>query len=465
MTPAWSLTADGADLTAALAKGLLSLTVTDQAGIEADTLELTVADPRAELALPALGATLTVALGYQGADLVTMGSFLVDTLELSSPPRTLRITAHGADLTAALRDRRTEDHEEATVGSVVGTIAARHGLTPAVAGTLSGRRLDRIDQTNESDISFLTRLGELFDAIVTIKDGRCIFTPRAQGTSVSGQALGVIKLSPADLLIWRYSESKEDVPSTVEARVYDPETATDTRVSARVPAPAPGKLSDLFAAKEAKYGLPSGLLTGIAKTESSFNPNAIGPPTRYGTAKGMFQFIDGTARQYGVNPFDPASAADGAARYLRDLHQQFGSWDKAIAAYNAGPGNISKGVYPPETRAYVPKVKKAMGAAVEGGGAKVQLRGSFADRELAQIAATSAATAAARNSRTLSLLLPGRPALAAETPLDVSGLAAEIDGRWFVGTATHRLDPSGYVTEVEASPQTEQAQIGPTIDV
>lgn len=141
--------------------------------------------------------------------------------------------------------------------------------------------------------------------------------------------------------------------------------------------------------------------------------------------------------------FNPASAADGAARYLRDLHTKFGSWDKAVAAYNAGPGNIAKGIYPAETRAYVPKVKAAQQAATNGAGPAVRLRQTFTDPALAQAAAQSRAGAITRGATTLSLTLPGNPALAAETPITLTGFAAEIDGRWIITSCIHTLNDQG----------------------
>jgi soluble lytic murein transglycosylase-like protein len=62
-----------------------------------------------------------------------------------------------------------------------------------------------------------------------------------------------------------------------------------------------------------------------------------------------------------VNPLDPASAVDGAARYLSSLKQQFGTTDLALAAYNAGPGTVSRyGGIPPyaETQNYVSAVTR-----------------------------------------------------------------------------------------------------------
>lgn len=129
----------------------------------------------------------------------------------------------------------------------------------------------------------------------------------------------------------------------------------------------PSKNAEVYAPliKEAaaRHKIPYGLLMGIAQTESSFNPAAVGPKTKYGTPKGMFQMIDSTARRYGVqDQFDPAQEADGAARYLSDLMKRYnGNAKLAAAAYNAGEGNVDKYLsgrapLPAQTQDYVPKV-------------------------------------------------------------------------------------------------------------
>jgi Transglycosylase SLT domain len=103
-------------------------------------------------------------------------------------------------------------------------------------------------------------------------------------------------------------------------------------------------------------GMPKGLLPRIMAAESGGDPKALGPKRKGAHAQGAFQFMPGTAKEVGVDPWDPIEAAGGAAIYLRRLHNQFGDWGKAVAAYNAGPGNIKKGIYPTETKNYVAKV-------------------------------------------------------------------------------------------------------------
>jgi soluble lytic murein transglycosylase-like protein len=84
-------------------------------------------------------------------------------------------------------------------------------------------------------------------------------------------------------------------------------------------------------------GLPTGLLSAQAYTESRLNPKAVSPAG----AKGLMQLMDPTARQYGVtDPFDPLQSAMGGARYDAFLLKRYGGdVRKALAAYNWGMGN------------------------------------------------------------------------------------------------------------------------------
>lgn len=123
--------------------------------------------------------------------------------------------------------------------------------------------------------------------------------------------------------------------------------------------------SQLIAAKAQKYGIPVNVLTELVRAESGFNPNAKSAAG----AMGLSQLMPGTARSLGVtNPYDPEQNLEGGAKYLSQQLKRFGSLPLALAAYNAGPGNVQKyGGIPPfaETQAYV---KKIMGSLDSGGG-------------------------------------------------------------------------------------------------
>lgn len=87
------------------------------------------------------------------------------------------------------------------------------------------------------------------------------------------------------------------------------------------------------------FGIPQQIFNSLIQTESSWNQSAISPKG----AIGLTQLMPGTAAQIGVDAFDPAQNIAGGARYLSDMFKQFGNWTDALAAYNAGPGNIAAG--------------------------------------------------------------------------------------------------------------------------
>lgn len=107
----------------------------------------------------------------------------------------------------------------------------------------------------------------------------------------------------------------------------------------------------------ARHGVPAWLVQNVLQVESGGNPAATSPAG----AMGLMQLMPGTARELGVTePYDPAQNLDGGVRYLAQMLKRFdGDLEKAVAAYNAGPGAVQRfdGVPPyTETQRYVEKV-------------------------------------------------------------------------------------------------------------
>ncbi len=134
------------------------------------------------------------------------------------------------------------------------------------------------------------------------------------------------------------------------------------------------RYEELIQKKLAERGLPKDLMY-LAMVESGFNPKAWSKAA----ASGMWQFISGTGRRYGLHDDwwydprrDPLMATDAALDYLGDLFEEFQDWNQAMAAYNCGEGRIRryraqdstlsywKMPLPQETKFYVPKILAAM---------------------------------------------------------------------------------------------------------
>lgn len=138
------------------------------------------------------------------------------------------------------------------------------------------------------------------------------------------------------------------------------------------------KYADMIAGKLEAKQMPQDLVY-LALIESEFNPNARSPVK----AVGLWQFMSGTARRFGLRVRghiderrDPARETDAAVQYLSDLHSRFGSWYLAAAAYNSGEGTVLRALQnvtgksvgtdedffrilpqlPKETQDYVPKL-------------------------------------------------------------------------------------------------------------
>ena len=146
----------------------------------------------------------------------------------------------------------------------------------------------------------------------------------------------------------------QDVGKPTVIRRVLPEQAAGSAVTGGA-ALAGVPYADLFGRAASRYGVDASVLAAMANQESGFDSQAVSPAG----AQGLMQFMPATAKGLGVNPLDPNSAIDGAARYLSSLTKQFGSTDLALAAYNAGPGTVSRyGGIPPysETQNYVRSV-------------------------------------------------------------------------------------------------------------
>ncbi|GMM59973.1 contractile injection system protein, VgrG/Pvc8 family [Novosphingobium pituita] len=198
--PDWRVTLEDTDLTERMRPRLVSLTISEKRGDEADQLDIVLDDADGLLAIPPEGARLLVMLGWkQGRDvapgLVHKGSFKVDEVNHSGPPDQIRIRARAADFTSAIRNRREQSWANTTLGTVLQDIAGRNALSLRIAPDLAAIALPALHQSRESDTAFLRRLGRENDAVATIKTGTLIFARKGAGTTSTGQPLPTLALT------------------------------------------------------------------------------------------------------------------------------------------------------------------------------------------------------------------------------------------------------------------------------
>ncbi|WP_449649129.1 phage late control D family protein [Rahnella aceris] len=198
IAPDYMVKLAGSDITTDISRRLVSLSLTDNRGFEADQLDIELDDADGLMQMPPRGAVLSVFLGWKGQALFHKGEFTVDEVEHRGAPDTLTLRARSADYRGSLNSRRDNSYHDTTLEAIISAIAARNSLQPAVAESLKGVKVSHIDQTQETDAAFIARLAELNGGVVAIKAGKLIFIKPGSALTASGKPIPQITLSRSD---------------------------------------------------------------------------------------------------------------------------------------------------------------------------------------------------------------------------------------------------------------------------
>lgn len=189
LTPAAELTIDGKRFGTQAMSRIISISLTDKRGFEADELTIELDDHDGTIAIPKTGSKITLKLGYKETGLIEKGEYLVSEFTASGSPDRLSITARAADLAEALAEQVEKSWHKQTLFQIIETIAKKHKYEYIISKDYQNTKIEHIDQTNESDASFMSRLAEQYDAIATIKNGKLLFIPAGESQTASGQPI------------------------------------------------------------------------------------------------------------------------------------------------------------------------------------------------------------------------------------------------------------------------------------
>lgn len=236
MTPRFKISGAGGDLTKTYAERLVSLTITDEATEQADSLSITLSDRDGKLQIPEKGEMLFVAFGY-GSKLRDMGQFIVDSVEITGPPDQVEIGGKAAPFTAVqgfkpFQTRKTRSWHNVKLGDLIRKVASEAGMTAAVSPEYNGWLLKHLDQTNESDMNLLTRLARDWKAVMKPAFGKLIFVKRGEAKSITGLSLDGVTITREMCKNWRGRIQLRTAFGKTRTRYHDPMTGKTMRVTA-----------------------------------------------------------------------------------------------------------------------------------------------------------------------------------------------------------------------------------------
>lgn len=409
------------DISLTFANRLESLTVTENRGPEADQLDIVVLDHDGKVDIPHRGIKLSVAIGWQGHELVSKGSFIVDDVQHSGTPDKLTIRARSADLRAGLSTQKERSWHETTLGNIVKIIAIEATLKHVIPPDLASQHIQHIDQTNESDVNLLSRLAKMFDAVFTVKNGTLIFMRTGLAISASGKPLPLHTITRASGDQHQFSIADRDTYTGVKALYQDMQQAIkgeviidEGNVTGEALAPAP---ITTITAKGRAYSLPK-----LYKSKASAERAARNKYRDLNTSRAQYSTVNASYR----------NANTGKKETV------------AITAQNV---NVNK--TPDAIATDINEKDAAISASADN---IKTLRHIYANKANAVRAARAEYTRIKRGTSLFSLSLAlGRPEISPENPVTVSGWKPSIDStQWIVERATHIIsDGAGLLTRLE----------------
>ena len=201
ISPAFTISKSGEDITSRIADRLLSIKVESrEGGGDADIADITIDDRDWNITSPSIGegsASLQISMGYVETVLYDMGTFQVDDLHYLWTPKAMLLHGNSLGFTTAAKAPIIAAYDGKTLGDIVGSIAAAASVTPKVDPALAAIAVPYLNQ-NSSSMHLLQELERRFGALAKFGDGMLSFTKRGTGLAASGASIGSFVLGLED---------------------------------------------------------------------------------------------------------------------------------------------------------------------------------------------------------------------------------------------------------------------------
>lgn len=229
--PDYALLLQQKDITETFRHRLLSLTLTDNRGFVADMLVLELDDTDGQIVMPKRNQVISLKLGWKGQGLINKGKFIVDEVEHHGAPDKLTIRARSVDFRGSMDTARDRSYHDKTLGEIVNEVANRNRMGNTLAAGLAEIKIAHIDQTQETDAAFITRLATMNGAVAAIKDERLLIIIPGKGQTASGKPIPPMILERSDGDQHRFSLAEREKYTGVCAKWQDTKNAQPQQVS------------------------------------------------------------------------------------------------------------------------------------------------------------------------------------------------------------------------------------------
>jgi phage protein D len=267
---------------------VISIRITDAAGIMSDSCEIELDDYDDAFPLPRTEAVIAVSLGYKGRELTKIGSYYVKEIDIDGARKTLKIKANAAS--KAMRSQKSRSHE-GSMDNLLAEMANEFDLDAAISGDLGGLELEDFPQFAESDMNYMTRLSQKVGAVAKPTDGHLVFADNMGAKSTSGANLPTKYVDVSEL--GEYSCSFKETESggavgTIFANWYDREKGEYFMVKAGSGDPEV-ELDEIFSSEKSALAAAQAKFKRVVKSNKTFRFTTGGRPDFFAESPIVFR--------------------------------------------------------------------------------------------------------------------------------------------------------------------------------